>query len=377
MRAGKERGGNPVEKKVNVKREKLGFGGYRTIIRGKSWKMGAWSGGPKGGDWDRCAKLYGIGYPRIRHVKKAGTRTYFWSEWIPGDDLWELRTKWTKDIFFLWGQEVAKIHNTGVSVWDMFPKNYIYDGKRVWFVDPKKLYSSSFPEYDVLKDIVFNKGIIEEFTQSFIEGYRTERDFTLEELLTKMLTHCYDNYQTIEANGITIKHGPRSMKRVMMLDDRDFKDKTVLDMGCSEGMLGRWAARNGAKKVVGVDMCHRGRYRIVTFASFLSMLERTDKKTFFQHIDIESEMFLTQKATYDTVFFCAILGHIKKTPREDYMKHVERLANKVLYYESNLFGKRELTEEWLKKTTSFKKIDYLGNSGENEKNCYALFRCEK
>lgn len=360
-------------------REQLGFGGYKTMIRGKARKLSAWLGGPKEEDWARCAKLCELGYPKVDRVKRIpGMKTFFWNDWIPGEDLWKLRGEWTTDMFFLWGKETGKIHNLGLSAWDLFPKNYVYDGKRVWFIDYKKLYTSNFPEYDVLKDITFNRGIPDEMKMAFTEGYKTERDFSDKHLLSKIINHCYDNYQRIEVNGCIIKSGARSSKRLTMIRDEDFKDKTVLDIGCSEGMFARYTARNGAKKVVGVDMQTRNkRYRVTTLAAFLAMLEGTQDKIYFQHIDIESLTFIGQKGKYDVVFFCAILGHLKKK-RDEYMKFLEGLTNKVLYYESNLGGIRKPTEEWLRKTTSFRKIEYLGNSGDEEaKHNYAFFRCEK
>lgn len=62
------------------------------------------------------------------------------------------------------------------------------------------------------------------------------------------------NYHSIPKLGI--KGGRKNRRRVrqMGLKEADFKDKTVLDIGCSEGFFCRYASDMGAKRVTGVDL---------------------------------------------------------------------------------------------------------------------------
>lgn len=64
----------------------------------------------------------------------------------------------------------------------------------------------------------------------------------------------WENYQSIPS--IDIRGGRNTKHRIenLGLKDIDFKGKTVLDIGCSEGVFTRYAERRGAKRTIGIDL---------------------------------------------------------------------------------------------------------------------------
>lgn len=62
-------------------------------------------------------------------------------------------------------------------------------------------------------------------------------------------------YQKIElSNGVVTNGWVSINSRLKYFDYLDFKDKTVLDIGCNSGGQCLWAKKNGAKRVVGYDI---------------------------------------------------------------------------------------------------------------------------
>jgi len=60
-------------------------------------------------------------------------------------------------------------------------------------------------------------------------------------------------YQDCEELGVAGRRKMAYRKRIMKLDEVDFRGHTVLDIGCNNGAFCREAARRGAARVVGVD----------------------------------------------------------------------------------------------------------------------------
>ncbi|PRT52761.1 Protein arginine N-methyltransferase 1 [Wickerhamiella sorbophila] len=73
--------------------------------------------------------------------------------------------------------------------------------------------------------------------------------------LDKNDQHYFDSYDHFSIHEEMLKDRVRTLAyRDAIMRNRDlFKDKVVLDVGCGSGILSMFAARAGAKKVIGVD----------------------------------------------------------------------------------------------------------------------------
>jgi len=79
-----------------------------------------------------------------------------------------------------------------------------------------------------------------EHKDSFMKGYLTQRGITLDDVIQKFLNANWDNYQDLYCNGVLLRRGPRSNKRLKFLP-KDMTGLKVVDIGCSCGMLAREA----------------------------------------------------------------------------------------------------------------------------------------
>ncbi|HKQ60351.1 MAG TPA: class I SAM-dependent methyltransferase [Candidatus Polarisedimenticolaceae bacterium] len=67
-----------------------------------------------------------------------------------------------------------------------------------------------------------------------------------------------DWYQTIElSEGLVTPGKVDSRRRLRFLEQLDWRDRRVLDVGCNSGAYCLWAKRHGAAEVVGVDIDER------------------------------------------------------------------------------------------------------------------------
>ncbi len=83
----------------------------------------------------------------------------------------------------------------------------------------------------------------------------------------------------------------------------DFKDKSVLDIGCRDGFYSLQAEKRGAKKIIGIDTClseGATEFIIPFFDSKVEMYE----ENFYTYQK-------TQNKTFDIVFFLGCLYHCK------------------------------------------------------------------
>jgi len=178
-------------------------------------------------------------------------------------------------------------------------------------------------------------------------------------------------YQSIVVNGEVVKRGSRSDKRLSMIPwDKWFSGRTVLDIGCNNGMFSLRAAESGAKRVLGVDW-NSG----VLLARRLAKSAGLNNVSFIR-IDLNRPDFYNRiNDDFDIIFFCAMLRHIKDKPKM--LEWIDIHCRERFIFETNLHQMPIKVLPVYKKYTAFKKFHLLGKSGDANKDDYHLFQANR
>lgn len=304
------------------------------------------------------------------------------SEWLEGKDFQQLHAEdiaTTEDyeklgVFLAKLNEIKNGEGLRVSSRDLFFKNFMKTSAGiVTLCDYAKLYWTDFPEEDIVRWFINNYFLDKKYKDSFVNAYLKERNITLDYIIQKELDNNWDGYQDLYCNGKLLQSGPRSNNRLKFLP-QDFTGLKVLDLGCSCGMLAREAKRRGASLVKAIDKRAREpTHRLIDLASVVSFAEGLD--IYFVWQDIEDDACIKED-TFDIIFFCAVLGHLKTNGLE-YLKML-RTKCSTLYFETNLGGK-EPPHRKLLEDAGFTDIECLGESGDPDRdpcNTYTMFRCK-
>jgi hypothetical protein len=89
-----------------------------------------------------------------------------------------------------------------------------------------------------------------------IQGFQLEPDYK-DRVIKRYKDYAKwaeNTYQSIPELGIKGYRDNERRAELMQLDKIDFKDKYVVDIGCSGGFYCRYAANKGAKRVMGIDL---------------------------------------------------------------------------------------------------------------------------
>merc|ERR1712037_1029615 len=93
-----------------------------------------------------------------------------------------------------------------------------------------------------------------EVVEPVVEDVEKLKLLKSEEMTSK--DYYFDSYAHFGIHEEMLKDEVRTLtyRDSMVLNKHLFKDKIVLDVGCGTGILSMFAAKAGAKKVIGVDM---------------------------------------------------------------------------------------------------------------------------
>ena len=177
------------------------------------------------------------------------------------------------------------------------------------------------------------------------------------------------SYESVEELGI---EGQRNTKRragVLKMDDYDFKGKTVLDVGCSTGSFCRYAARRGAKRVVGLDIGD-----VPKAATEISIYLKDFNIDYYNlrfnrddPADYERIKELSGIDTFDCVFFLSVNAQVGYPTT--YMKD---LCGEIMFLEGHSADQEETYRDKLE--ADFKKVEFMGRMRNNAR---PAFRCYK
>ena len=178
------------------------------------------------------------------------------------------------------------------------------------------------------------------------------------------------NYQSM--NGL---NGQRDLEfRKQFFHHEDFKDKTVLDVGCNMGQMCQYALSLGAKHVLGIDYDK-------TVIQKSNLLNKSDKVQYVSD-DIDNYFMYTQLEKKDTILLLSVIGTLELENRYGILAKLASKTNNVLYLEGHITSKYEELMDMIIKYTDFTNIEFKGIQYDNQlfknkKQGRPFFRCSR
>jgi len=158
---------------------------------------------------------------------------------------------------------------------------------------------------------------------------------------------------------------PRVESRLGKIDWNIFKGRTVLDIGCNNGLFVREAIKHGATRAVGVDIsdCIQG------------AKELGDGE--FWQMNVNSKEFRKFCPRFDIVVLFSVLTHIGRNGDiDEFLDWLDDRVKYVLFFESNHGERYKKHIDLVRKHIYFEKCVYLGPSDIPEKPHY-MWVCKK
>nr|UZT28777.1 hypothetical protein [Nucleocytoviricota sp.]UZT29053.1 hypothetical protein [Nucleocytoviricota sp.] len=180
----------------------------------------------------------------------------------------------------------------------------------------------------------------------------------------------FNNYQSIDN-----KNGQRDLNyRKQFFNNKDFENKTVLDIGCNMGQMCKYAFQLGANNIIGVDYDQS----VIKKANSLLTEEEKNKITYLVD-DVDNSAFYTNLNKVDTILLLSVIETLELQNRFGMLSKLYSLCN-VMYFEghvnsiySNLL--KMLLNYTIFTTIEFKGIQYDNNNFKNQNKGRHVFRC--
>jgi len=168
------------------------------------------------------------------------------------------------------------------------------------------------------------------------------------------------SYQSVGELGVEGQRDTKHRMEVFQMDNYDFKNKTVLDIGCSTGSFCRYAVRRGAKRVVGVDIGE-----VPKVAAEISIYfgdYNADFYNFRFNRDDYNDYLKLQKLTglkeFDIVFFLSVNQQVGYPT-----KYMKELCKEAIFVEGHSGDHEETYRPLLEK--DFKNVIFKGRMKNN------------
>lgn len=209
----------------------------------------------------------------------------------------------------------------------------------------------------------WRSGLFVDFSGFYFADPQAYEDDLVRQAYTRRGEYIGAAYQPVPELNIKGTREMGSRIKAMRLDEIDFADKTVLDIGCNLGYLCRWVTEQGARRVVGVDRIADLTYQV---ANWLGDWQ-TDYLTARLPAEVGEILFATGIEKFDIVIAAAVV------------KHVGGLASWLLELCKDLFifeGHGSIGAEVYAPQLRdyFRTVNYFGQTNDNYER--HLFRCQ-
>lgn len=177
----------------------------------------------------------------------------------------------------------------------------------------------------------------------------------------------FKDYHEIPQLGIK---GQRTLsRRIAHYNQDDFKDATVIDLGCNMGQMSFQAQAWHAKHVLGIEFDKA----VVKKANEIKDKLNLDNIRFIAD-DLDSNFFWASMPNFDVVMFLAVIDTIELENRYGILSKACRKTNNVMYFEGHNGenGQRKYIQNLLE-YTDFTEIKYLGTTPDTR----PFFRCTR
>lgn len=175
----------------------------------------------------------------------------------------------------------------------------------------------------------------------------------------------FNDYHDIPELGI---EGKRKINdRIDHYEVNDFKDASVIDLGCNMGQMAFQAEKWGASKVIGVE------FDATAVANANTIKEKLNSKVNFVVDDLDSNFFWNSIPNIDVVMFLAVIDTHELENRYGILSKACAKTNKVMYFEGH--GKQPPSRylQNIIEYTDFSQIVFKGYTPVNR----PFFRCTR
>jgi SAM-dependent methyltransferase len=183
--------------------------------------------------------------------------------------------------------------------------------------------------------------------------------------MSKKRDNWFNDYHDIPELGIK---GTRNVEgRTSVYDVEDFKNATVIDLGCNMGQMSFQAEKWGASNVIGVE------YDAAAVSRAKEIKEQLKSNVNFVLDDLDSNFFWNSIPPIDVVMFLAVIDTKELENRYGILSKACAKTKKVMYFEGH--GKQP-TSKYLKNIidyTDFSQIEFKGFTPTNR----PFFRCTR
>jgi len=322
---------------------------------------------------------------------------YSFTEWVEGKTFWELyhEKNLGEEDFYKLGQwagrlNAEQIDGKYVSVLNYFHKNnFKRDNGVVESCDLNKLYLTDFPQAFIEKYVTTEDIVTFPEREAFLKGYREFKEYDNEKVLKWHIDNVYSGYHDIYFHDKLVFKGFKDFKGRMKLIDapKDMTGMRVVDFGCSGGMFCLECAQRGASYIYGTDVEHYNvenrHHRLSDMTKHIAYCHGFDGRDLhFKHIELNADWVINEhipklgrgEGKIDIGFCLCFIKHLSEERKKPFMKMLSDRFETV-YFEGEANESRDTVHGWLKETTDFPVITYLGDSKDINEDRYCLFRC--